>query len=308
MSPLRRRLEEYLSVRRALGFKLEREGRVLPDFLTYLEERGTDVITTTMAMDWAMERSGASRDRASRRLSPVRIFARHIKAIDPRTEVPPSSLWPCRVHRGTPFLYSEEDIVRLVEAAGTLRPPLRAATYTTLLGLLAITGMRVGEALRLDRQDVDDHQGLLVIRHSKFDKSREVPVHVTTARKLRAYACVRDKLCPQRKAPAFFLSTVGTRPIYNNILRTFHLLLRNTGQPHLSGTCRPRIHDLRHTFAVRTLLHWYRAGLDVEALLPRLSTYLGHVCPASTYWYLSAAPELLALAAERLPPAQRERP
>ena len=185
MSPLRRRLEEYLSVRRALGFKLEREGRILPDFLTYLEERKAHAITTELAMNWAGGPSGANRDRAARRLSVVRIFARHMKAIDPQTEVPPARLWPCRVHRTTPYLYSQDDIVRMIEAAGKLRPPLRAATYTMLLGLLAVTGMRVGEAIRLDRQDVDYHQGLLVIHHSKFDKSREVPVHSTTAQRLR---------------------------------------------------------------------------------------------------------------------------
>ena len=308
MSPLRRRLEEYLSVRRALGFKLEWEGRILPDFLTYLEERKAHAITTELAMNWAGGPSGANRDRAARRLSVVRIFARHMKAIDPQTEVPPARLWPCRVHRTTPYLYSQDDIVRMIEAAGKLRPPLRAATYTMLLGLLAVTGMRVGEAIRLDRQDVDYHQGLLVIHHSKFDKSREVPVHSTTAQRLRTYARARDRLCPHRKAPAFFLSITGTRLIYNNIFVTFQTILQNTLQPYLSGASRPRLHDLRHSFAIRTLLHWYQDNLDVEALLPRLSTYLGHSSPASTYWYLSAAPELLALVAQRLPPAQGEQP
>jgi hypothetical protein len=177
-----------------------------------------------------------------------------------------------------------------------------------LLGLLWVTGMRVGEALRLDRDDVDFLHGALIVRDSKFGKSREVPVHESTTAALHAYAERREELWPQASSPAFFISLAGTRLRYDAFHLAFLGFVREAGLRRRSTTCRPRPHDLRHSFAVRTLIGWYRDGADVESRLPWLSTYLGHVHPANTYWYLSAAPELLGLAAERLETATEGRP
>ena len=236
----------------------------------------------------------------AQRLSVVRGFAKHLALLDEGTEVPPADLLPDRSHRATPYLYSTEEVLGLMAAAGKLPSPLRRATVSTLVGLLYVTGMRIGEAIRLDRHDVDLAQGVLVVRDSKFGKSREIPVHDSTARALRAYARCRDELCPQASSPAFFVSLAGTRLRYCNVHLAFLGLVREAGLAPRSATCRPRPHDLRHSFAVSTLIGWYRDGADVEPRLARLSTYLGHVHPANTYWYLSAAPELLSLAAARL--------
>lgn len=300
MSELRTALKNYLTIRRAMGFKLERAGRLLADFVGYLENTGTDTITTEAALAWAtMPAKGAS-SWWGQRLSVVRGFARHLHAIDPVHEVPPTDLVPARSHRATPFLYSDADIAALMAAARGLRSPLRAVTFETLVGLLAVTGLRIGEALRLDRDDVDLLEGVLLIRNSKFGKSREVPLHATTVEALDDYAHRRDRLCPRPAAPAFFVSTAGTRLLYCNAHSAWLDLVRRAGLKRRSASCRPRPHDLRHSFAVRTLLGWYRDGLDVQARMPALSTYLGHVHPANTYWYLSAAPELLSLVATRL--------
>jgi len=238
----------------------------------------------------------------------VRGFAKHLALVDERTEVPPAGLLPDQSHRATPYLYSTEEVARLVAAAGRLHSPLRRATLSTLVGLLYATGMRVGEALRLDRDDIDLDQGVLVVRGSKFGKSREVLVHDSTAAALGSYAKRRDELCPKASAPAFFVSLAGTRLRYDNFHLAFLGLVRDAGLRPRSATCRPRPHDLRHSFAVSTLIGWYRDGGDVEPRLAQLSTYLGHVHPANTYWYLSAAPELLVLAAERLEAATWEQP
>ncbi len=182
--------------------------------------------------------------------------------------------------------------------------PLRAATFETLVGLLAVTGLRIGEALRLDRDDLDLTAGVLTIRLSKFGKSREVPIHAGTVDALATYARRRDRLC-QPVDQAFFVSTAGRRLLYCNAHLAWLELVGQAGLLPRSATCRPRPHDLRHSFAVRTLIGWYREGIDVQAQLPALSTYLGHVHPGSTYWYLSAAPELLHIVAARLEPSSR---
>jgi integrase/recombinase XerD len=308
MSALRTTLDQYLALRRAFGCKLERAGRLLPDFVAFLHRHRAQAVTTELALRWAKQPPDGHPAWWAEKLSLVRGFARYLQAIDPRTEVPPADLLPRQTWRVTPYLYAEQDVPRLMHAAQGLHPPLRAATYRTFFGLLAVTGLRIGEAIRLDRQDVDWRHRLLVIRGSKFGKSREVPLHDTTVEALRAYARLRDRIGPRPKSPSFFLSTVGTRLIYMNALRTFWELLHLAGIEGRSPRCRPRPHDLRHTFAVRTLLDWYRAGVDVQARLPVLSTYLGHFDPSSTYWYLSAAPELLGLVAQRLETAHGERP
>lgn len=300
MSDLRTILDEYLATRRALGFKLEDAARLLRSFVAFLEAQGASTVTTELALAWATQPKDAHPNWWAVRLSVVRGFARHLSALDPSTEVPPVDLLPRHSRRATPYLYSPGEIASLMAAARALRLPLRAATYETLIGLLAATGLRVGEAIGLDRADVDRAEGLLTVVAAKFGKSREVPVHETTLEALEAYADVRDRLCPSPKAPSFFVSTAGTRLIYKNVQLVYSRLVADVGLKPRSTRCRPRIHDLRHRFAVATLTRWHEAGLDVEVHLPRLSTYLGHANPSSTYWYLSAAPELLAGAAERL--------
>ena len=300
MNDLRHALDDYLAIRRSLGYKLARTGLLLADFVGYLEVNGADTITTDAALAWATLPPNGKSDWWAQRLSVVRAFARHLHAIDPAHEVPPVGLLPGRSHRATPYLYSDADINALMAAARGFRSPLRVATFETLVGLLAVTGLRVGEALRLDRDDVDLTEGVLTIRLSKFAKSREVPLHATTVDALVAYTRERDRLYRRPSTPAFFISTAGTRVLYCNAHHGWLDLVRRAGLEPRSARCRPRPHDLRHSFAVRTLLDWYRDGADVQARMPLLSTYLGHVHPANTYWYLSAAPELLALVAARL--------
>jgi integrase len=307
MSGLRAELANYLAVRRALGFKLRRAGLLLADFVGYLEANGTDTITTENAFAWASLPVNASSDWWGYRLSVVRAFARHLHAIDPVHDVPPTGLLPAKTHRATPYLYSDANIAALMAAARQLRSPLRAATFETLVGLLAVTGLRIGEALRLDRDDIDLAGGVLRIRQTKFGKSREVPLHPSTVEALAAYALRRDELRPRPREQAFFVSTAGTRLLYCNAHLAWLDLVRRARLGPRSATCRPRPHDLRHSFAVRTLLGWYRDGADVAACMPLLSTYLGHVHPGNTYWYLSAAPELLTLVAARLDDARAQR-
>jgi len=307
MSGLRAELANYLAVRRALGFKLGRAGLLLADFVGYLEANGTDTITTENAFAWASLPVNASSDWWGYRLSVVRAFARHLHAIDPVHDVPPTGLLPAKTHRATPYLYSDANIAALMAAARQLRSPLRAATFETLVGLLAVTGLRIGEALRLDRDDIDLAGGVLRIRQTKFGKSREVPLHPSTVEALAAYALRRDELRPRPREQAFFVSTAGTRLLYCNAHLAWLDLVRRARLGPRSATCRPRPHDLRHSFAVRTLLGWYRDGADVAACMPLLSTYLGHVHPGNTYWYLSAAPELLTLVAARLDDARAQR-
>jgi integrase len=213
---------------------------------------------------------------------------------------------PVRSRRAQPYPYTDGDIAALMRAARALPLPLMAATYETLIGLLTVTGMRVGEAIGADRADLELDRGVLVVRGAKFGKSREVPLHPSTVEALAAYSRLRDRLCPRPGTPSLFVSTAGTRLIYNNVHHRWLHLVRGAGLEPRSGRCRPRPHDLRHRFAVTTLVGWYRDGADVEARLPQLSTYLGHVAPSDTYWYLHAAPELLGLAARRLEAAQDE--
>jgi integrase len=300
MSDLDRHVQEYLAVRRALGFKLVSEGQLLAEFVKFADTVGERTITTQTALEWARLPRSDSHNYLSRRLRAVRGFARYLQTLDPACEVPPSELLPASKYRPAPYLYRDREILALMAAARGLRPPLRAATFQTLIGLLACTGLRIGETIRLDREDFDPAHGVLTVRDSKFGKSREVLLHQSTVHALSDYAEVRDRLCPHAKEPSFFITTRGTRPAHPTIYKPFRGLLDQVGVRHPLSSRRVRIHDLRHSFAVRTLLGWYRDGGDVAARMPLLSTYLGHVDPAATYWYLSAAPELLGLAAERL--------
>ena len=299
MSPLRAALADYLAVRRALGYKLERAEKLLDQFTAYLEQRGAKTITVEHALAWAMLPGGGDAWLALR-MSVVRGFANHLQTIDPACEVPAGELLPDRPHRATPYLYSEEQVVALIAAAGTLRDAHRAATYRTLVGLLAVTGMRIGEAIGLDRDDVDSQAGSILVRDAKFGKSRELALHRSTVEALRRYLRRRDRPGSAPSTNAVFVSTRGTRLVYRSVSDTFAGLLGRAGIAPRSASCRPRLHDLRHSFAVRTILDGYRDGGEPEGRLAALSTYLGHADPANTYWYLSAAPELMGLAARRL--------
>jgi integrase len=300
MTGLLQAVEEYLALRRAVGFKLEEAGRLLPAFVAHLDSKGATTITTPLALDWAT--SSPSPTGAAGRLQAVRGFAKYLQALDPRTEVPPDGMLDVRRHRPTPYLYSDADVASLMRTARSLQPPLWAATCETVIGLLWSTGMRIGEVVRLERADIAWDDGVLTVWLTKFAKSRHVPLDPSTLEALVAYDRLRRRHGSHPSPPSFFVSAKGQRLNYRGVHREFVRLLIGCGIASGRSARRPRIHDLRHSFAVRTMLGWYRAGEDVQALLPRLSTYLGHVDPSSTYWYLSAAPELLSLAAERLEP------
>lgn len=291
-------VQDYLRTRRALGFKLAFPGQVLPHFAAYLDAAGAPTLTAALAIDWAGLRQGVQPISLAHRLGAVRGYARYLQTIDPATEVPPRGIWPSTAPRPTPYLWSAADIRALLDATGQLRPSLQAVTHETLFGLLAASGLRVGEALGLCRDDVDLLDGVLAIREAKFGRSRLVPLHHSATDALRAYTTRRDQLCPTATATTFFVTSVGTALRYGGVRTTFNQLTTAIGLR--TATVRPRMHDLRHSLAVRTLIGWHRAGLDVEARMPMLSNYLGHVNPAGTYWYLSAAPELMELAAARL--------
>ena len=296
-------LDEYLATRRALGASLVQAEYMLRGFLAFLAQHKAVRITTQLALQWATEPSPAQPAHHARRLVAVRTFARYASAADPRHEIPPKGLLPLQSRRPTPYIYSDQQVADLIGAAQQLRgsTALRAATYSTLLALLAVSGMRSSEPLRLDRNDVDLVSGVLTVRHTKFGKSRYLPLHESTRQALAAYALLRDRLCPQPSEPAFFLSERGARISQSALQKTFVRLSSQVGLRSPSDSRGPRLHDLRHRFAINALLRWYREGVDVEQRLPRLTTYLGHAHVSYTYWYLTATPELLHLAARRLP-------
>jgi integrase/recombinase XerD len=303
MSTLRDAAEEYLSIRRAVGFKLTRAEGLLLSFVDFADAQAATRVTSELALRWATLPTAASPAWWNSRLSLVRCFARHLSALDPATQVPPVDLLPrvpSRTRRATPYLYSDDEIAALMDAAESRRFPLTAATCRTIIGLLVVTGMRVEEVLRLEDGDIDWAGGVLVVRQSKFDRSREVPLHPSSLAALRAYAAVRDEYFPRPHSNSFFVSWSGGRLSYGAIRGHFNDLVRRAGIKPKSTRCRPRLHDFRHRFACLTLEDWYRSGVEVGPRLPLLSTYLGHVDPISTYWYVSARPELLASATARL--------
>ncbi|MDN5859352.1 MAG: tyrosine-type recombinase/integrase [Pseudonocardia sp.] len=279
---LRSALVDYLALRRALGFALRRDEKLLIQFLTYLEEHGKDTITVADALAWASLPAGASPAWLGFRMSVVRGFAGYLHTLDPNVGVPPRGLLPGSSHRAVPYLYSDTDIAALMAQTRRLRTPLRAATIATLIGLLSVTGLRIGEAIGLDDADVE--AGLLRVRQAKGGTQRLVPLHSTTVAALSDYRSQRDLGFPQPASPALFVATNGQRLHYVNVCATFITLARRAGLVPRSPSCRPRIHDLRHSFAVATLLDWYRDGGDIASRLPLLSTYLGHVDPKATYW------------------------
>jgi integrase/recombinase XerD len=300
MSGIRPAVEDYLTLRRRLGFTLDKAGRLLADFAGYLEQAGAAHITTELALAWATSPQGTHPQWWRQRMGIVRGFARYYQAIDPATEVPPAQILPARRPRVSPYLYSGADLAALLAGARALAPPWRAATYETLVGLLAVTGLRLGEALGLDRPDADLAGGVLVVGRAKYGNPREVPLHETTVMALRRYAQFRDRQWPQPQTASFFVAARGGRLGAGTVADNFRALITRAGLEGQGARRWPRPHDLRHTLAVQTLAGWYRAGADVDARMPLLSTFLGHIHPADTYWYLQASPELLGLAGQRL--------
>lgn len=299
MSDLRAAAHDYLAVRRQLGFELKHAGALLEDYLDFMDRAGEGRVTTELALMWATSVQ-AHPHRWRRRLGVVRGFARYMSTIDPASEIPPEDLLPAQLPRVAPYVYSPGEIEALMAAARALTPRLRAATIETVIGLLAVSGLRAGEALGLERADVDLADGALHVRAAKQNKQREVPLHDTTTQALRQYSRLRDRHLPTSTTPAFFVSPQGSRLTSKAFNGTFAKLIREIGLEGHGERLRPRPHDVRHTFAVRTLIGWYQTGEDIDRRMPQLSTFLGHVDPASTYWYLQAVPELLTMISDRL--------
>lgn len=312
MSPLAVSLDAYLTLRRGLGTELRAPGAHLRRFVEFLDREKATAITTELALRWAKSPAGATAATWAQRLGDVRRFAAWLSTTDPGTEVPPVGLLPGRYRRRPPYIYSDAEIERVVHEAARLPSALgmRAHSYATLFGLLAVTGLRLGEALALDRADVDLHTGVLTIRRAKLGKSRFVPLQDTTCTALQQYIQQRDRLVRRPTSTAFLLSESGTRLTQCSARYNFAVVSRAVGLRATKPGCKhgrgPRLHDMRHRLAVRTLIRWYREGRDVERELPKLSTYLGHVHVADTYWYIEAVPELLQLATERVTGSRKE--
>jgi integrase len=312
MSALRKAMQQYLSLRRSLGFKLIKVESTLRSFVAFAERDAASHITTDLALRWVKLSTAKEPATLADRLNIVRRFAIWRSAADVHTEVPPKNLMPYRYHRKPPYIYSDEEIESLVGTARKLPSPkgLRGPTYATLFGLIAATGMRISEAVSLDRQDVDLKDKLLSIRESKFRKSRLVPVHGTTRDALSDYANSRDQVLHRLQSVAFFVSERGTRVTAWAARDNFAVVSRRIGiRKKIKGKrvgCGPRLHDMRHRFAAKTLVDWYRAGINVGREIHKLSTYLGHAHVNDTYWYLEAVPELLELATQKLMQERKE--
>ena len=302
MNSLYQAVDDYLKLRRALGFKLRDYDVCLRELVSFLDSKGSHRITTKLAVEFATRRQYQKPVTWAWQLGIVRGFALYQAGADPATEVPPHGILPFRPRRAKPYLYTEEDIRRLLKAALNLVTPhkLQPRTYYCLFGLLAVSGMRLGEALDLKSHDVDWSESLLTVRNAKFGKSRLVPLHPSTRDVLFDYAERRNQTYAPRQLSYFFISSHGTRLEASNVSKVFRQLCRQIGLRAPDAGHGPRIHDFRHRFAVETLLRWYRGGEKVSLRLPVLSTYLGHSNVADTYWYLSNTPELMASAAERL--------
>ncbi|MHB8580514.1 MAG: tyrosine-type recombinase/integrase [Ignavibacteriaceae bacterium] len=302
MISLRDAIEQYVILRRDLGFKLNGAHYVLREFAGFMEDHAAPYITCDLALQWAMLPQQVQSSYWAQRLMTVRCFARHHSATDPRTQIPPPDLLCYRPRRARPYLYTEQDIDRLMAAARALQPTggLRGLTYASLLGLLSVTGLRISEALALRSADIDWQAGLLTIRKTKFGKTRLVPLHPSACRGLLRYARQRDVHIGCLPIAHFFLSDCGRPLIATQVWKTFRLLCRQVGLHASADWDEPKLHHFRHRLATESLLRWYRSGDDVEQRLPVLSTFLGHASIASTYWYLSGHPELMGRAMQRL--------
>lgn len=305
MNSLKKAVRDYVQMRRSLGYKLKEAPALLSEFVSFLEEQGAKHITSALALQWAQQKPAPPYQWADR-LTCVRGFARYWSATDPQTQVPPWSLLPHRPARARPYLYTDKEIHQLLGAAQQLGG-LHGLRCYCMLGLLSVTGLRLGEVLNLKKVEVDLAQGILVITGSKFGKSRLVPIHDSTQRALAHYARERDQaLGPD--LTYFFVSQRGNRVDAGSVRRVFYRLSRKTGLRGPTASHGPRLHDFRHRFAVRTLTNWYRSGQEVERRLPVLSTYLGHGHINDTYWYLTLCPELMGLAVRRLEEYWEESP
>jgi integrase len=314
MNTLRQAVQDYLNLRRALGFKLHNAGKSLVDFVTFMERHRASYVTQALALAWAQQPTNVQPAHWARRLSVVRAFARHRSATDPRTQIPAPGLLPFQPKRARPYLYSDEEIRNLLRAALDMpcryeRGALRPWTYHCLLGLLSVTGLRLGEARNLELRDVDLEVAVLTIRGTKFGKDRLVPLHASTCKVLAEYIERRTRHWQARPVSSYlFVSSWGNRLDSGDVHRTFYVLSRQVGLRGATDSHGPRLHDMRHRFATNTLVRWYRCHQDPERRLPILSAYLGHVHVADTQWYLSASPELMREAMRRLEQRWEERP
>jgi integrase len=310
MNTFKKALQEYVTLRRTMGFKFQEEERALKHFVSFLEERSARCITTQLALEWATQATHGKPVHQAKRLSYVRGFARHLRASQPNTEIPPPQLLAAPRARAMPYLYTQQEIESLMAAAKELSPRngLLGISYHCLFGLLAVSGLRISEALSLTRDDVDLEEGVLTIRGTKFGKARLVPTHPSTCDMLRQYARRRDTFLDEPRSPYFLAAPRGGRLWGPNVRVAFYQLSRQIGLRGDHDRNGPRLHDFRHRLAVVTLLRWYRAGEDIETRLPALSTYLGHSNVSDTYWYLSACPELMGEAVQRLEKHWESRP
>jgi integrase/recombinase XerD len=302
MNTLRQSVGEYLDVRRRLGAKLHENEAILSDYVAFAEQEQAELITTKMARHWACRPEDGSPARWARRLATLRLFAQYLSAQEPRTEIPPKGLLPHSYSRATPYIYTDEQVEKIIRAARDLPSTtgMTPASYATFFALLAVTGMRVGEAVHLERKDVDLDQALLTLHRTKLNKQRLVPIHPSTRDALLGYQSQRDQIYPSPSTPRFFLAERGGKLREGMVGDVFRKISRQIGLRDPSQSRGPRLHDLRHRFAVRTVIGWYRSGADVEAQLPKLATYLGHSHVRDTYWYLTAVPELMQWAVTRL--------
>ena len=302
MKTLPQGIQDYLALRRALGFQFNHVEALLKQFVSFLQEKGAPRMSPELMIEWAKQPVHTQSAHWAKRLGIVRDFAQYWKSVDPQVELPALGVLPYRYRRPTPYIYQETEIKSLLQASSFLQPQdgLRKHTYFTLIGLIAVAGLRIREPIALNREDVDFSQGIITVRKSKFGKSRLVPLDASTMKQLRRYAQVRDRFHSELLNPAFFVSDRGTRVTKDSVRWAFIEMSKRSGLRKPSDRHGPRIHDLRHSFAVRTLLDWYRAGLNIDQHMPVLSTYFGHDHPSDTYWYLSAVPELFSIAGKRL--------
>ncbi|MDX1195367.1 tyrosine-type recombinase/integrase [Sinorhizobium medicae] len=297
--------DRYLSIRRRLGADLSTDERILRRFAAFVDNDGAEYIDTRLIMRWLESLPSASAGTRGARFRVARQFAAWLHGTDPRHEVPPQGLVPGHVQRVHPHIYSDAEIIAIIEHARSLPSVygMRGLTCSTLFGLIAVTGLRINEALRLDQTDLDIDTGVLRVRFGKLGKERLLPLDPTVAQKLESYGRERDRLLGRRSEALFVackghrLGDCGARYNFALVCQQIGLRPRQDYKRHGRG---PRIHDLRHTFAVRTMLNWYRSGHDVGREMIKLTTWLGHASPTDTYWYLEAVPELLELAAARI--------
>lgn len=318
MNNLRQAVQQYLAMRRSLGFKLQSAGAALLDFVSFLEQHHAPYITLPLALAWAKQTSDGQADtKAAQRLSFVRLFALYRSATDPRTQIPPAGLLPYRPKRARPYLYSDAEIRRLLRATRHMpvSPRHRKScallpwVYYCLFGLLTVAGLRLGEARNLELKDVDLQAGVLTIRGAKFGKDRLVPLHASTCRVLADYIARRQRHWAGRAVSSYlFVSSWGNRLDNAQIHRAFYAVSQQIGLRGAADRHGPRLHDLRHRFATTTLVNWYRSRQEPERCLPLLSAFLGHVHISDTQWYLSGSPELMREAMSRLERRWEQRP